>query len=585
MKRIVALFLCLCLLVSIPAGMRAGAVNAVRSNSYVYIDGSSRPFTAYNINGNNYFKLRDIAYVLNGTLKQFDVRWNSATNSIELLGGRQYTPVGGECSTFYSYKRPVAKPTNSSVSLNGRKLALTAYNIDGNNYFKLRDLGKALNFSVEWNEANQSISVESAYGYSEPGNNTYQITRGAKVGDTSKRYIQNWAGVSEVQQFLYLNEGMAYAFESQNTLYIVTPKKRLTTPMKYPLLGDVISDSAGNFYVVWGDVNNSGNVSAQTIFISKYTSSGAHVKTTGFVGESKMGATGNTRVPFDAGTCSSALHGNVLMVNYGREMYNGHQSNNVIGVKTDSMEPVSFRTPWDIPYCSHSFNQRVIWSNHANAFLYANHGDAYDRGFVTTNGSSEKTLFHFYLPSNANYDMWIVNKTFAQLGGLLETSKGAVLVGASAKSLSGNAKTEKQNLFVQIFNPNASSISKSMFVGGQERSGATSFDINDNQNSPLTPVTDYGVRWITNYTGSEVIAPHSVAANDKIVILWNEMRSGSPVAMYTVLANDGTILKAPTPLGKFRHLNSYEDPIYFNGSVYWASASGGVIRVDSIKIN
>jgi|GEM_PF-3033862 len=34
----------------------------------------------------------------------------------------------------------------------------------------------------------------------------------------------------------------------------------------------------------------------------------------------------NLREPFSAGSCDSAIHDGVLMVNYARSMYNGHQS-------------------------------------------------------------------------------------------------------------------------------------------------------------------------------------------------------------------------------------------------------------------
>ncbi|MGI6733643.1 MAG: hypothetical protein ACOX4J_05660 [Anaerovoracaceae bacterium] len=34
--------------------------------------------------------------------------------------------------------------TQSTIYVDGEEVALVAYNIDGNNYFKLRDLGKAL---------------------------------------------------------------------------------------------------------------------------------------------------------------------------------------------------------------------------------------------------------------------------------------------------------------------------------------------------------------------------------------------------------------------------------------------------------
>ena len=51
------------------------------------------------------------------------------------------TPAGNKAASL----------TNASVYLDGRPLNLTAYSIGGNNYFKLRDLGDALGFGVDWN--------------------------------------------------------------------------------------------------------------------------------------------------------------------------------------------------------------------------------------------------------------------------------------------------------------------------------------------------------------------------------------------------------------------------------------------------
>ena len=41
--------------------------------STVLVNGENVAFDAYNINDNNYFKLRDLAYILSGTEKQFEV--------------------------------------------------------------------------------------------------------------------------------------------------------------------------------------------------------------------------------------------------------------------------------------------------------------------------------------------------------------------------------------------------------------------------------------------------------------------------------------------------------------------------------
>ena len=49
------------------------------------------------------------------------------------------------------------------VYVDGRKVDLTAYNINGSNYIKLRDVGQAVNFNVYWDGA--AVQVESAKPY------------------------------------------------------------------------------------------------------------------------------------------------------------------------------------------------------------------------------------------------------------------------------------------------------------------------------------------------------------------------------------------------------------------------------------
>ena len=111
------------------------------------INGKQVAFNAYSINDNNYFKLRDIAKVLSGTKKQFEVTWNGATKSIELKPNTAYTAVGGELATGKAV-RQTAKLSADTVYMNGNVASLTAYTINGNNYFKLRDLGKPCSTSV-----------------------------------------------------------------------------------------------------------------------------------------------------------------------------------------------------------------------------------------------------------------------------------------------------------------------------------------------------------------------------------------------------------------------------------------------------
>jgi hypothetical protein len=119
---------------------------------------------AYNIGGNNYFKLRDVAYILAGTQKQFAVDWDAAANAITLTAGAPYVPVGGElASDAAGNKTPT--PTASRVLLDGREVSLAAYNIAGNNYFKLRDIGEVFDFEIDWNDETDTIVIDTSARY------------------------------------------------------------------------------------------------------------------------------------------------------------------------------------------------------------------------------------------------------------------------------------------------------------------------------------------------------------------------------------------------------------------------------------
>ncbi len=45
----------------------------------------------------------------------------------------------------------LAQRCTSPILLNGAPIEIEAYNINGHNYFKLRDIGKAVGFNVYWN--------------------------------------------------------------------------------------------------------------------------------------------------------------------------------------------------------------------------------------------------------------------------------------------------------------------------------------------------------------------------------------------------------------------------------------------------
>ena len=129
----------------------------------VIVNGETLSFHAYEINNNTYFKLRDIAYILNGTEKQFEVSWDNKANTVALASGKPYTAVGSEMARKSNgAQAPV--PAGSKILIDGTAVSFTAYLIDGNNYFRLNDIGAAFDFGVSWNKA---IVIDTGKRYNE----------------------------------------------------------------------------------------------------------------------------------------------------------------------------------------------------------------------------------------------------------------------------------------------------------------------------------------------------------------------------------------------------------------------------------
>ncbi|MCL2164439.1 MAG: copper amine oxidase N-terminal domain-containing protein [Oscillospiraceae bacterium] len=158
-------FILISVLAVMAFGLSAFAVEASPTASTVVVNGQNVAFDAYNINDNNYFKLRDLAFILSGSEKQFEVSWDEATDAISLTKDQPYTEVGGEMAGKGEGAKE-AEPTASRILLNGVEVKFTAYLIDGNNYFRLRDVGAAFDFGVDWDGDLNLIVIDTGKGYS-----------------------------------------------------------------------------------------------------------------------------------------------------------------------------------------------------------------------------------------------------------------------------------------------------------------------------------------------------------------------------------------------------------------------------------
>ena len=115
---------------------------------------------AYLINKYNYFKLRDVAYLLRNSTAEFEVGWEKSTNVITLTTGKNYTAVGGELNTK-ALSSAAGKPTTAIVKVNGKKVSFDGYIINGNNYYKIADMAAALGFTADYDVPSRTVSLKT----------------------------------------------------------------------------------------------------------------------------------------------------------------------------------------------------------------------------------------------------------------------------------------------------------------------------------------------------------------------------------------------------------------------------------------
>lgn len=176
MKKTIVTAICAAALTvsSLPA---AGAVSATVTatptrnlGQSVYVDNTRVYPTGYNIGGNNYFKLRDIA-----ALVGFGVSYDAASQTVEISTERVQPNTSG--ITDKAVGGASAKMSNQRIAVDGKYVRMAAYQIGGNNYVKLRDVAENVGFAVNYENATGKVTVNpsAAYG-SAPETSTNKTT-------------------------------------------------------------------------------------------------------------------------------------------------------------------------------------------------------------------------------------------------------------------------------------------------------------------------------------------------------------------------------------------------------------------------
>ena len=182
-KKLISSLLAASMLATFASAASDNAQTAQPSPHAIYVDGTKANVAAYTIAGNNYFKLRDIAAIVSGSEKQFEVSWNNDAKRIDLTSGKPYTIVGGELGAIGSASKQ-AETSTAVVYKDNAQMDYTGYNIDDNNYYKLRDVCKSFDIGINWDAENQRVDILTDENYvddsqkpEEPDENEGKISR------------------------------------------------------------------------------------------------------------------------------------------------------------------------------------------------------------------------------------------------------------------------------------------------------------------------------------------------------------------------------------------------------------------------
>lgn len=182
-KKIFILLIGLLLVSSKASARNTASVNKVN----ISVDGKAQTVSCYNIKGYNYFKLRDVAKLMMGSQKGFEVIVDEGTPVV--VRDSSYTESGDELQALSSNKLKVnPKFQYLGMRPSYTSLIVKSYNIGGYNYMSLRDVAEAANFKVGYDAPSKTIVIDSSQEF------VYQSPPRAEKVETMIDYVYSVLG-------------------------------------------------------------------------------------------------------------------------------------------------------------------------------------------------------------------------------------------------------------------------------------------------------------------------------------------------------------------------------------------------------
>ena len=162
MKKKISLLLAIVILVTLlpTAFAESKTADARKTSQKITLDGQAVDIGAYNIEGHNYVKLRDVAAIMTAKKSQFNVGYDAEKNLVIVETDKPYTKEAGDLEAIKDAKAKAMLEVKK-IMVNGEAKDIKTALIKGNNYMQLRDLGKLVGFGVGYDEKTKTIVLKS----------------------------------------------------------------------------------------------------------------------------------------------------------------------------------------------------------------------------------------------------------------------------------------------------------------------------------------------------------------------------------------------------------------------------------------
>ena len=162
MKKKISLLLAILMLVTLipTAFAESKTVDAVKNTKKITLDGEEVMVGAYDVEGYNYLKLRDVAAILNTKKCQFNVGFDKPTKLITVELAKGYEKVEGDLAEIKDEKAK-AIVSVKKILVNGEEKEIKTALINEYNYMQLRDLASLVGLDVKYDKVNKVIMLKS----------------------------------------------------------------------------------------------------------------------------------------------------------------------------------------------------------------------------------------------------------------------------------------------------------------------------------------------------------------------------------------------------------------------------------------